>query len=226
MFETFDTSLLSELPFFGINGPLTESEIFILKKSFNHIDIINEFKSTHSKKFIMLYLNINSVFNKVHELDEVLEKCDPDCFLIDESKLDNLIPNSWYVNKKYNCIRLDREDKEGGGELAFIKKGIIIKKQELTDFESIYIQLYIEGQLVNIILSYKSPSVKNDEFLEKLENFIMLLDPCESLFIVGDLNMDLRSVKGFDLKNFLIRNELKNYVEQHTRVCRSYYKKK
>ena len=125
-----------------------------------------------------------------------------------------------------NCTRLDREDKGEGGELAFIKKGIIIKKQELTDFESIYIQLYIDGQLVNIILSYKSPSVKNDEFLEKLENFIMLLDPCESLFIVGDLNMDLRSVKGFDLKNFLIRNELKNYVEQHTRVCRSYYKKK
>ena len=94
----------------------------------------------------------------------------------------------------------------------FIKKGFIIKKQELTDFESIYIQLYIDGQLVNIILSYKSPSVKNDEFLEKLENFIMLLDPCESLFIVGDLNMDLRSVKGFDLKNFWLKCIIRTLV--------------
>ena len=54
----------------------------------------------------------------------------------------------------------------------------------------------------------------------------MLLDPSEPLFIVGDLNMDLRSTKGIDLRDFLIRNELKNFVNQHTRVCRSYYKKK
>ena len=38
--------------------------------------------------------------------------------------------------------------------------------------------------------------------------------------------MDLRSSKGLDLANFLLRNDLKNFVNEHTRVCRSYYKDK
>ena len=36
-------------------------------------------------------------------------------------------------------------------KLAFIRKGVIIKKQELIDFKSIYIQFDIDGQLVNKI---------------------------------------------------------------------------
>jgi len=36
--------------------------------------------------------------------------------------------------------------------------------------------------------------------------------------------MDQKSIRGADLLNFLFRNNLKNSVEQHTRVCRSYYK--
>ena len=92
------------------------------------------------------------------------------------------------------------------------------------NFETIYFQLYVDGQLVNMLLSYKSPSTDNNEYIEKLESFLLLLDPREPLFIIGDLNMDLKSIRGADLLNFLIRNNLKNSVEQHTRVCRSYYK--
>ena len=54
----------------------------------------------------------------------------------------------------------------------------------------------------------------------------MILDPSEPLFIVGDLNMDLFSNKGNDLKDFLLNNQLKNHVEQHTRVSRNFYEKK
>ena len=79
---------------------------------------------------------------------------------------------------------------------------------------------------LKILLSYKSPSTDNNEFLEKLESFLLLLDPREPLYIIGDLNMDLKSIKGSDLGNFLIRNELNNFVNQHTRICRSYYKDK
>ena len=114
----------------------------------------------------MLYLNINSVVNKVHELDQILNKCNPDAFLIDESKLNNTVPISWYKNSKYFSLRLDREGEGGGGELVFLKKGTIIKKHEYTNFETIYFQLYVDGQLVNMLLSYKSPSTDNNEFLE------------------------------------------------------------
>jgi len=155
-------------------------------------------------------LNKNSVFNKCYELDEVLNKVSPDAFFINESKLDKLVPASWYKNNKYFSLRLDREESGGGVELVFLIKGNIIKKQEYSDFETIYFQLYVDGQLVNMLCSYKSPSTDNRDFLEKLENSILLLDPREPLLIFGDLNMDLRSSKGFDLLNFLVCNDLKN----------------
>ena len=103
---------------------------------------------------------------------------------------------------------------------------IIIKKQDYTDFESIYFQLYVDCQLINMLLAYKSPSVNNLEFLEKLENYLLLLDPDIPLFIIGDLNMDLKSIKGFDLAQFLVRNDLKNFINEHTRVSRCFYKEK
>ena len=38
--------------------------------------------------------------------------------------------------------------------------------------------------------------------------------------------MDLRSDEGMiELKNFLINNELKNFVNAHTRIKRRFYKK-
>ena len=224
--KSFDTTLLSQLPFFAFDGPLTEKEIIKIEAFQNHIELINDFKASNKEKFVVLFLNINSIFNKVRELDDILKQCYPDAFLLNESKLDSLVPNSWYINKKYKCYRLDRDDKGGGGELVFLKKEYIVKKIEYTDFETIYFQLFVDSQLINMLLSYKSPSTDNNAYLEKLENFLLLLDPREPLFIFGDLNMDLRSSKGIDLLNFLIRNDLKNFVNEHTRVCRSYYKEK
>ena len=88
-----------------------------------------------------------------------------------------VVPISWYINKNYVCLRLDREDKGGGGELVFLKKGIIIKKQDYTDFESIYFQLYVDGQLVNLISAYKSPSVKNSDFFRKTRKLYAPIRP-------------------------------------------------
>ena len=60
----------------------------------------------------------------------------------------------------------------------------------------------------------------------KLEEFIFLLNPDEPLFIVGDLNMDLKSNKGGELKEFLVDNNLKNFVNDYTRIARTFYKDK
>jgi hypothetical protein len=226
--HTYDVSSLSELPFFSFDGSFTEREHFEIEACDTHIEKINAFKSQPGliKPFILLFLNINSIFNKVFEVDEILNKCNPDAFLIDESKLDSSVPKSWYTNKKYFSLRLDRVGEGGGGNLVFLRQGLVLKKYELTDFETIYFQLMINGQLANFLLSYKSPSTNNIKYLEKLENFLMLLDPSEPLFIVGDLNMDLLSNKGNELKEFLLNNQLKNSVMQHTRVCRSFFEKK
>ena len=53
---------------------------------------------------------------------------------------------------------MDRNDKGGCGLVILIRKEYVVKKLELTDFESISFQLRINGQLVNFLASYKSPS--------------------------------------------------------------------
>ena len=74
-----EVNFVSELPFtFHNTTLLTESEITAKKSSktkefSNYTDKIIQFKNKNPTKFILLHLNINSVFNKVHELDEILD---------------------------------------------------------------------------------------------------------------------------------------------------------
>ena len=42
-------------------------------------------------------------------------------FLLNETKLDDEIPDSFYTNKHYNSIRRDRGSNRGGGVMVFIR---------------------------------------------------------------------------------------------------------
>ncbi len=46
------------------------------------------------------------------------------------------------------------------------------------------------------------------------------------LFIIGDLNMDLRSKKGKILYNFMLQNNLKNFAKHPTRIETRFYEKR
>ncbi len=76
------------------------------------------------------------------------------------------------------------------------------------------------------ICAYKPPDVCNASFLDYLQDIILGLDQNSPLFIVGDLNMDLKSKNGNDLNCFMINNDYKNFVTQYTRIKTNYYKKK
>ena len=51
------------------------------------------------------------------------------------------------------------------------------------------------------------------------------MDNDDPFFLIGDLNMDLKSGQGADLKDYLLANDLKNFVNDYTRVSTSFYKK-
>ena len=48
---------------------------------------------------------------------------------------------SWCINKNFKCIRLDISYEERGGQLLFLRTEVLIKKIELTDFETVYVQV-------------------------------------------------------------------------------------
>ena len=101
----------------------------------------------------------------------------------------------------------------------------------LTDFEKIYFQIEHKNNVLHFISTYKSPSTYNTpalnlQFLLKLEDLLFQIDKNDPIFIIGDLNMDLFSNKGSELKQFMIVNDIKNFVTKFTRIATNYYSNK
>ena len=112
----------------------------------------------------------------MYEVDEILNTKKFDLVCFSETKLDDSIPNSFYNNNFYYKIRLDRS-RHGGGLIVFIKNSIVCTKSILLeDIELIYYQLKIKSQKYNFVYCYKAPNIKEQEFLDKLEEFIHSLN--------------------------------------------------
>ena len=92
---------------------MTEKEIVKIEAFPSHIDQMIDFKEKNKNKFISIFLNINGIFNKCYETDEILKKVSPDAFLINEAKLSKSTPASWYKNIQYQQQHLDRDDSGG-----------------------------------------------------------------------------------------------------------------
>ena len=88
----------------------------------SHHTILNEAKNL---KFKVLHLNVNSIYDKMSEIDLILQTKIIDIFMINESRLDSNIPSLFYSSPDYKIIRLDREGKCGVGEIVFIRKDLI-----------------------------------------------------------------------------------------------------
>jgi hypothetical protein len=191
-----------------------------------YIDKIKKMKSTHPSNLMILHINICSIRTKIQFIDEILLTKNVDVLFISETFLDEDTSVSFYKNVNYNLsLRRDR-GKHGGGFLVYVRKGYTVREAEKSlDYESIAFTLTANDNNYNFISSYKPPSDPNDKFICHLESLMFNFDPLEPLVIVGDLNMDLLSSAGDELKDFMVNNELKSGVDSPTRIQTNFYKK-
>jgi hypothetical protein len=173
-----------------------------------------------SNKLSIFHLNLNSIYNKIDDVDLVLNLNLYDIIMINESKLDDSVPIDFYSNQYYRILRRDRGGTtKGGGILVFVKKSIeLLFSFNSTEFEFIYFELKVNGSLYAFMSVYKSPRLKDDLFLNGLQDFILTRDMNIPLFIIGDLNMDLANdFKSKYLVQFMNLLKLNNYVNVSTR---------
>ena len=79
------------------------------------------------------YLNINSVRNKIADVQIFIQNIPLDYLVLSETKLDESFPNAQFNLDGYEIIvRWDR-DKNVGGLIVFVRRGIICKR--ISDFE-------------------------------------------------------------------------------------------
>ena len=78
----------------------------------------------------------------------------------------------------------------------------------------------VEKKLFNFIAAYKPPKLPKPlidrDFLEILENIFYNNNSNNSFFIIADLNLDLLSIRGAELANFIEQNGLKIFVKSAT----------
>ena len=198
-----------------------ESNLISNNNYFNYKSMLKEFINTTSNNFSLIHLNINSLVNKFDDIYFILS-LDYDLIAFNETKLDDSVPNNFNVNSKYNLVILDR-NRNGDGIALFIKKEYKFSYSlNFEHLECIHLQLKIHNSDCNFLIIYKPPKMNEKLFINELDEILCQLDRSLPLFIIGDLNIDLKSSKGQKLLQFMKSNDLSNFVDDYTRVASKY----
>ena len=81
------------------------------------------------KGFKIASLNINSLLKHIDEIRHVLRSTPFDIFAINESKIDESIPDNEISIPRYNLIRKDR-NRAGGGVVLYIRDNILFSDRK------------------------------------------------------------------------------------------------
>ena len=190
-----------------------------------HLEKLKNFSESKAGELKILHLNINSIFNKIDSIHDILDFGTYDIICINESKLDNSVPDSHLSHIRYTLHRRDRNfsngaefGRHGGGLLIFIRNFFIHSVELCYQFEAMHLSVTHNYTTAHFLVCYKSPRLNDTEFLEFLDSKVSDIKPSDPLFIIGDLNMDLNSHHGKLLQDFMADFILTNFVKESTRV--------
>ena len=139
---------------------------------------------------MVLYLNAQSIVNKVNELSCNAGELEPDVICVTESWCNKDIPDAFLEINGYELqpdLRKDRTDTEkgrGGGLLVYTKRGLqILKLDSTADFVQ-HCKFLVKG--VVFYLLYRSPNSSNEE-VTRLADLIRQAE--RDSIILGDFNL-------------------------------------
>jgi hypothetical protein len=143
----------------------------------------------------VMYLNAQSLFNKINELNVTVAEEAPDLIFISETWCGPHITNAELTVAGYQLeseLRRDRADTTagiGGGLLVYSKIGTVLRPT--NRFKEINFNQFIEFELVaespvNFVILYRPPNSGQDNVLELCK---ILRDLKKETIVVGDFNL-------------------------------------
>ena len=111
-------------------------------------DELTEFVKASDNDLKIVHLNINSLYIKIDEIHDLLDKKEFDLMFLNETKLDSSVPNSKVSHHAYNMHRRDRDYSEsvglgrhGGGLIVYSKKYLNCSVSLSKNFEALKLKL-------------------------------------------------------------------------------------
>lgn len=146
-------------PGLGHISSVTSDSDDSVSSSTDIFDELSNIRSKHRKRFVCVYLNINSIHYKICYIKELLQKGTVDMLFLAETKLETSFVHCQFSVDNYS---LWREDKTAnGGELMLFLRSDIAgerKKQfEFEKIESLGIEIIINKRKWFISGVYESP---------------------------------------------------------------------
>ena len=118
-----------------------------INKNKNSIENIFQLRKNNPSNPLIGYLNINSLRNKIIDIREIFTKFLPDYFVFAETKLDESFPNSQFLIENFEIRKRKDRNKNGGGLIEFVRKGLICKEiNELINNEIICSEITIRNK--------------------------------------------------------------------------------
>ena len=139
---------------------------------------------------MVLYLNAQSIVNKINELSCTASELEPDLILVTETWCNSEISNAYLTIPGYELqpdLRMDRSDTDrgrGGGLLVYTKTGLkILSCDSGADFMQ-HCKFVLRG--VTFYLIYRSPNSPVEE-LDQLAELIRHAE--KNCIVIGDFNL-------------------------------------
>lgn len=160
-----------------------------------------------------MYLNIQSLPQHKTQLEWTISQWKPIIICLSETHVTEDFQNNEIDIEGYNAITTYSTSQHTGGTIIYIKNEL---QYTVTINESIYMNMWISGiqfsikkHKYNILNLYHSPSSRDAEFLEKLEEILEQYVTKPGTFIlVGDFNINVA-------KNTHYSNKIKSIIENY-----------
>ena len=164
------------------------------------------------------YLNTRSILPKIDTLRLEMKDKPFDIFSASETWLKPDISDSEIGLPGYSIIRMDRENKVGGGTAIYVRDGIPFKTHSelmCKDLENCMTEISrAKSKKLFICCIYRAPNNPLENFLNRLNSIILKLPKNSEFILLGDFNIDFSQKNRLPSKHLLLNFARQFHLDQ------------
>ena len=164
----------------------------------------------------LLQVNCRSVYNKIKDLNTLIESCKADIVIGTESWLNDEIASTEIFSEEFEVYRRDRASKGGGVFICVTKRfsSSLIKKDNEFEIICVEVEDKVSRRKIQIIGAYRPPG-EDLALVERLQEMTCReKDIGKSVIIAGDLNLPQVNWSGKEWTGGRVQHQINALVRE------------